>query len=57
MGRASWCEEEKEEEDVSDLDDEGLDASERHQPRVPGAERGKELVALGVPAAWWVALG
>lgn len=49
-----WCISCKEEEE----EDEGVFAAlDRGQPRVPGAERGRELVAHGCPAAWWVALG
>lgn len=40
-----------------DADEEDKEvALERGQPRVPGAERGRELVAEWCPI-WWVALG
>jgi len=36
---------------------EAFTALDRGQPSVPGAERGRELVAQWCPATWWVALG
>ncbi|KAG7281688.1 hypothetical protein CRUP_008063 [Coryphaenoides rupestris] len=50
--RCFGCEEEKEEDDVNNLEEEeDLEASTRRQLSVPGAERGKELQLLAVGQA------
>lgn len=50
--RCFGCEEEKEDDDVNNLEEEEyLEASDRCQLSVPGAERGRELVAMWLPAA------
>lgn len=48
---------EEDDDDEQEEDDVALARLDRGQPSVPGAERGRELVAQWWPAAWWVALG